>query len=55
MDENKNLDPVRKIYGVVAEDVKEVLAEALDDSTEKKIQKEKKLHRTIRHQQHTID
>jgi hypothetical protein len=33
IDENKNFGPVKKVYGFIAEEVKEVLPDAVDDST----------------------
>jgi hypothetical protein len=37
IDDNKNFDPVKKVYGFIAEEVKEVLPEAIDDTTEQLI------------------
>ena len=37
IDDNKNLDPVKKVYGFIAEEVKQVLPEAIDDTTEQLI------------------
>ena len=34
IDENKKIDPVQKVNGFIAEEVKEVLPEAVDDATE---------------------
>ena len=33
IDESKNFDPNKKVYGFIAEEVKEVLPEAVDDTT----------------------
>jgi hypothetical protein len=34
IDDNKNLDPVKKVYGFRARQVKQILSEAIDDTTE---------------------
>jgi len=36
-DDNKNFDPVKKVYGFIAEEVKQVLPEEIDDTTEQLI------------------
>jgi hypothetical protein len=36
-DDNKNLDPVKKVNGFIAEEVKKILRESFDDSTEQLI------------------